>query len=171
MLVLDFETSTDPTQRLNFGSYWWVYPDSLETIDEGAVYGDDLPKRDPEGYKCLIEHVAALRISPFTGEPAELAIRSRREFVNKVFWKAAHKAQAYIVGFNLAFDLSRLATDCGIARGGFYTGGFSLRIWDYKNKKGQYVDHLYRPRICFKYNSGRPFIWEIHRRPRTQVRL
>jgi hypothetical protein len=158
-LFFDLETSTDPAQKLNFGSYWWGYPDTLETIDEGVIYGDDLPERYPDGYKCLVAHVSTRERSVITGKPAELAIRSRREFVDKVFWQAAHQSQAEIVGFNLPFDLSRLATGWGIARGGLYGGGFSFRIWDYKNKAGKCVDHLYRPRLCIKHlDSRRAFV-------------
>ena len=116
VLVFDLETSTDPAQKLNFGSYWWGYPDTLETIDEGVIYGDDLPERYPDGYKCLVEHVSTRNSSVITGNPAELATRSRREFVDKVFWQAAHKSQAEIVGFNLRLRDDSTAIRQGINR-------------------------------------------------------
>ena len=53
------------------------------------------------------------------------------------------------MGFNLPFDLSRLAVDCGAARGRF-RGGFSLVLWRYR-KKGRCLPNLFRPRIRIRH--------------------
>ena len=98
ILVLDTETTVDPTQRLNFGSYWWGNPETLETVIEGLFYGDDLPKRDPKKFECLKEYTAAPTHSVITGrEIGEMKLGSRREFVDKVFFPAAYKSRALIV--------------------------------------------------------------------------
>ena len=55
-----------------------------------------------------------------------LRLMSRREFAER-FDKAARKGRATVAGFNLPFDLSRLAVSCGEARGGRFAGGFSAR--------------------------------------------
>ena len=75
-----------------------------------------------------------------------LHLYSRREFVVKryeprlkrnvtgPFWRAAYKAQALVVGFNLPFDLSRLAVEVKDARRS-YGGGFSFTLWDFPDKE------------------------------------
>jgi hypothetical protein len=164
IIVFDTETTIDQTQRLNFGSYWWGIPETLETIDEGLFYGDDLRKRYPDGFTCLEQFVNRSTVSTITGKAVELKFRSRFDFVKNVFFQAAYKSRALVVGFNLPFDISRLAVNSGIARGRFYGGGFSFRLWDYKDEKGKWKEHLYRPRICVKHlDSKRSFI--AFRRP------
>ena len=50
-----------------------------------------------------------------------------------------------VVGFNLPFDLSRIAIESGEARNNF-RGGFSLALWDYQEKTtGESVENPYRP--------------------------
>lgn len=159
ILLFDTETTTDPTQRLNFLSYWWGDPKTLETIDEGLVYADDLPSRYTDGFNCLKEYALSRDTSPITSKHATPQFRSRREFVNEVFFQAAYKSRALVVGFNLPFDISRIAVNFGFARGQFFRGGFSFTIWDYEYKPGKFKEHLYRPRICVKHlDSKRSFI-------------
>jgi hypothetical protein len=155
ILVFDTETEIGPAQRLNFGSYWWGYPDTLKTIDEGFLYADDLSARYPEGLECLKQYAAGRKHSFITGNTATLQFRSRREFVEKMFYPAAYKTRALVVGFNLPFDISRLAVDSGLARGGSLSGGFSFTLSDYKAANGQFKEHLYRPRICVKFLDRR----------------
>jgi hypothetical protein len=54
-----------------------------------------------------------------------------------------------LVGFNLPFDLSRIAGDVAPARGRF-AGGFSLGLWFYTDKSGRKRRHQNRPRIGIK---------------------
>ena len=54
---------------------------------------------------------------------------SRREFVDRVFWPIAYKARAQVVGFNLPFDLSRLATAHTYGKRSM-KGGFSFTFAD-----------------------------------------
>ncbi|MDP9370917.1 MAG: DNA polymerase [Chloroflexota bacterium] len=137
VLVIDTETTADKTQRLTFGS-WRMYDDG-QLVDEGLFYGDDLPADDRT---VLIEYIRA--------HAAEgLRLLSRREFLREVFWKLAYKARALIVGFNLPFDLSRLACDWGEARAAYYTGGFSHILWDYE-RDGVRRESRYRPRLAIK---------------------
>src|SRR5439155_6305161 len=62
--------------------------------------------------------------------------------------------------FNLPFDLSRLAADCGEARGR-YRGGFSFPLWEYRDPRdaGTYRERTRRPRLDIKHlDSRRAFI-------------
>jgi hypothetical protein len=70
------------------------------------------------------------------------------------------KVGALIVGFNLPFDLSRIAIQSSNAEGR-YRGGFSLTIWDHEDKATgkRRPSGLYRPRIRIKHlDKKRSFI-------------
>src|SRR5216684_7327012 len=54
----------------------------------------------------------------------------RNDGFQKKFYKAVYKGRALLVGFNLPFDLSRLAFAARPARKRF-AGGFSLALWSY----------------------------------------
>jgi len=71
------------------------------------------------------------------------------EFLNELY-RAGYKGRSLIVGFNLPFDLSRLAFDVAPARGK-YAGGFSLGMWSYVDKHGRRKRNAFRPRIAIKH--------------------
>ena len=145
MLVFDTETRTDTAQALTFGSY--RYYEHGACLEEGLFYADDLPRADRatlEAYATA--HTAAT--DRRRGVP-KLHLLSRREFLEKLY-TAGFDARSLIVGFNLPFDLSRLAFSFGNARGRF-AGGFSLALWDYVDKDGQRRINKHRPRIAIKH--------------------
>ena len=131
LVVLDTETTIDPTQAFTFGSYRFydVHLDEgadgqrvrLSCAEEGLIYADDLSDRDPDGYAVLKRYAAA---QPAAVDPLApdanwvLRLLSRSDFVERLFWQAGYKLRATLVGFNLPFDLSRLAVGWGIARTG-----------------------------------------------------
>jgi len=162
VLVLDTETTTDAAQRLTFGCYrfcQWTDAAALRCVAEGLFYDDELPSRDPNGFALLERYARERRADVLPGSPAGLKLLSRRQFVDDVFWPAAYKGRALVVGFNLPFDLSRLAVDVGEARGR-YRGGFSFVLWDYRDPKtGAYRENKFRPRLCIKHvDSKRAFV-------------
>src|SRR5450631_3259228 len=55
-----------------------------------------------------------------------------------------------VVGFNLPFDLSRIASSAGAARRRYH-GGFSFVLWEYTDKNGSVRENCYRPRIAIKH--------------------
>ena len=129
-------------------------------LEEGIFYADELPQRYPEGFAVLqqyvADHEADLDVPRYrkTASPL-LAARVHREAlrpaakpqVTGAFWRAAYKAQALVVGFNLPFDLSRLAIEVSDARRS-YGGGFSFALWDYQDKKdGMLRADSNRPRL------------------------
>jgi len=63
---------------------------------------------------------------------------------------AAYKGRCLVVGFNLPFDLSRIAYDFTKARGRF-AGGFSLGLWSYLDKTDWEHPNRYRPRVGIKH--------------------
>jgi hypothetical protein len=142
VLVFDTETTVDATQRLTFGVYRVI--ERGATIDEGCVHGDDLT----EASLAILREYARTHHAA-TGSDEPLRVLSRRDFLNNVFWPVAYKQRGLVVGFNLPFDLSRLAVGWGTARGALYGGGFSLPLWEYQ-KNGVWHENTYRPRITVK---------------------
>src|SRR5438445_5715370 len=121
----------------------------MSCVEEGIFYADELPKRDPQGFKILRDYAATHRADVAPGFPTSLKLHARREFVEKVLYKVAYRLRAAVVGLNLPFDLSRLACGSGNARGRF-EGGFSLAPWEYEDKPGLWSENRYRPRIAIK---------------------
>ena len=161
LLVLDTETTTDPSQRLVFGVYRLgevrddprTGEERLTVFEEGFVYGDDLPARDPAGFAILETYVGAHRAETAPGESTALRFLSRTAFVNEVLYPAAFEGQAIVVGFNLPFDLSRLAVEASPARhrGRWWPmgGGWSFVLW--RGLDGR--PHRYRPRLVIKHGD------------------
>ena len=138
MLVFDTETRTDATQRLAFGSYRFFVNNELH--EEALFYTDDLPLKDR---KTLKKYVAAQN-----RRGTRLLLLTRREFLKKLY-KAVYKGRALLVGFNLPFDLSRIAFTARSARGRF-AGGFSLALWSYIKNSFEKPDP-HRPGVGVKH--------------------
>ena len=154
-LVLDTETTTDATQTLLFGDACLIALNSKKhargtCLREVIFYADDLAERDPNGLEVLREYA---RINPADIDTKRrhkrIDFMSRREFVEGEFYKLAYKAQCLVVGFNLFFDLPRLAVAASDARRS-YGGGFSLTLWDYEDAGGTRSEDSYRPRLLMK---------------------
>jgi hypothetical protein len=149
-LVFDTETTVDATQRLNIGC-WRYYidrPDALPgtvCVEEGLFFDDDLPERDPVGYGVLRAYVESTAANVFPGHSTRLRLLSRTEFVEQVLYRYGYRNRATVVGFNLPFDLSRLALSTSPSRGRF-AGGNSLRLWE---------EERFRPRIAYKAIDSR----------------
>jgi hypothetical protein len=147
VLVFDTETTTDRSQRLLFGSYR-LYDRQGVLRQEGIIRDDELSP-DQLGVldRYCVEHAAH--------NGGRLRLMSRTEFLETVFWPMAYRAHGVVVGFNLPFDLSRLAHGWRPAR----NGGFSLRMYPEHRANGRRSPHLYRPEISIKaYGPKRQFI-------------
>src|SRR5438128_1523618 len=123
ILVYDCETLIDATQKLTFGAYRLckLVDGRYLCEEEGLFYADDLPAKKREVLKTYIrDEYADIELKSFTPK-INLVLRSRSEFIENVFFKATLD-KAMIVGFNLPFDLARIAEDWGIAD----DGGWSL---------------------------------------------
>jgi hypothetical protein len=152
VLVFDTETTTDAAQRLTFGSYRvlrWLPSGGHTLISEGLFHADDLADWDAPALAELARYAASEGVR----------LISRRDFMDKVFRRVAIDLEGTVVGFNLPFDLSRLAIESGEARNRYH-GGFSFALWDYIDRRtGRHVEHPFRPRICVKsLDSKRAFI-------------
>lgn len=139
-LVFDCETTTDPGQALRFGTYQFR---NGEALDEAGIFFD------PEGVSA--SELATLRAY---AERNGLALRTRDEFVDDVFFGRAYQLRARIIGFNLPFDISRLAIRHGPARGGMF-GGFTFTLSRQKFWPNVRVKHL--SRRCALISIAAPF--------------
>ena len=101
VLVFDTETTPNESQQLRFGTYQLLKKGKLR--EKGLFYGKVTPaeleilKTEAPKHECA--------------EPLSL-----HDFVHKIFLLTAFKVGGLVVGFNLPFDLSRLAMGHEVAR-------------------------------------------------------
>lgn len=165
-LILDTETTVDPTQRLLFGVWrycradWLAKPaPRLTCVQEGVFYPDDLAERDQASTGALASYAKRSRHADVeTTAPdveRQLLAYPLSRFLDEVFWRVAYKLRACVVFFNAPFDLSRLAWRAGETRNrkgtdaDAFAGGFSLALWSYA-QDGEPTESLYRPRVVIK---------------------
>ena len=112
VVVFDTETTFCQAQCLRLGTYQ-VFKGRI-LIKSGFFHGPALSNTEIEFLK---------------GYSSEHGVEclSRAEFMRNVLFHFCLKFRARIVGFNLPFDLSRLAIDWGKAQGDML-GGFSLKL-------------------------------------------
>lgn len=151
LLVFDCETLTDATQALTFGCwrYYRLHPTAgWQCAQEGLFYADELADTNPDGISTL-QRYAATHWSAAQGRRRRLKLLTRAQFVEDVLFTAAWRGRSRVVGFNLPFDLSRLAIDVTDGRGR-NRGGFSFILSAGNAAKG-YAERKHRPRIQIKH--------------------
>jgi hypothetical protein len=186
VLVIDAETTIDETQRLTFGSYRYLREGSggaLACVEEGLFYAPDLRAGD----LATLRAYAASHLADVIGSvERRLHLWSLREFVERVLWRASYQhptrpehdpelAPAAVVGFNLPFDLSRLASSVSEARGpkrkgqrriGGFVGGFGFDLFTYSALDGE-ARNAYRPGVLIKTIDSKRHL--IGYRPPRQI--
>src|SRR5690348_7432034 len=138
-LVWDTETMLDLEQALNFGVWRFceLRGSEYETIQEGVFYADGLAPKDIETILAYTKtHLADELVR---GADPQLTVLSRAEFVERIFWESV-RAGALIVGFNLSFDISRIAVGWTPAR----NGGFSFVLSRLSRNS---LNNVHRPRV------------------------
>jgi len=170
VLIFDTETRIDAAQTLTFGSArlcTWNPDGTLVCRREYLFHADDLDKRDSAGFTTLKQYARD------HGKENRLRLISRRDFTDKVLWPVL-KAKTLIVGFNLPFDLSRLAIGWAEARGR-YSKGFSLILCETVDPRtGKQVEHKFRSRIRIKHIDSKRALMDIANtagRDRIRARL
>ena len=116
-LVFDSETRTDEKQCLTFGPYRIVLADEngmySNVREEGFFYDpDELNSQELDELKNFSKRERAETARDVSDE---IRVRTRKEFLKEVFFPLALNG-AVIVGFNLPFDIARLAADVRKAR-------------------------------------------------------
>jgi hypothetical protein len=150
LLVLDCETTTDMTQALLFGiwRHYRLQGREVVLVEEGLFHANDLHATDPDAWAVLVEF-ARTNAQPTDPPRAGMRLLSRDVFVEKVFFPLAYEGRSRVIGFNLPFDLSRLAIAVGDARDK-NRGGFSLTLAPGNATKG-YTERRHRPRLAIKH--------------------
>ena len=144
MLVFDTETRTDATQSLLFGCFRFIVEG--QCVREALFHARDLSKAE---ITALKKYAANHSANVAQHGRRTLDVLSLDEFLDDLF-RAAYKARCLVVGFNLPFDLSRIGFDVAPSRGEF-SGGFSLGLWSYVDKKRRRKRNAFRPRIGIRH--------------------
>ncbi len=135
VLVFDTETATDASQKLRLGSYQVRKGDKLDEI--GLFYDPETLTKTEQ--KMLKDYA----------EKHNLKFLTVAQFVDDIFYGIGYERRATIVGFNLPFDISRLALDHSPARANKWNkvmrGGFSFKLSE---------NHKF-PRVQIKHVSSR----------------
>ena len=138
VIVFDCETTVDETQQLRFGSYQVRINGLLR--EKGLFYDPDNVDDDE---LSALQHDRA----------ADLNLRTVRSFVEEIFYDIGYRADAVFVGFNLPFDISRLAIghqsakrvrrkDGSVDRS--MVGGFTFKLSNNPDRPNVRVKHLSR---------------------------
>lgn len=140
VFVLDTETTLSIDQSLTVGAYA-VYGisnnDKLIAARLGTLSRDvlDMPHARGLFYNPSTVSEKDIMVMSEYASKNNIPLHTKHEFVTKVFYPWVYTQQALCIGHNLAFDLSRVATNWTEARG-FYKGGFSLRLCECKLSPG-----------------------------------
>ena len=147
--MFDTETRTTPDQRLIF-LVWRLVIEGLVS-EEGIAYADDLNADETLLLeKYVVEHVSVADPAyGRVGERPRICVESLRSFLAKRFYRYGCTNKGTVVGFNLPFDISRLASYWTTARG-WYEGGFSLGLVGSYDNDDEWHDALYDPRVVMR---------------------
>ena len=102
-LIFDTETTIDQYQNLTFGSCLIQKKISTGIKEEWYLFYGNISE---DKIQILLEY----------GKKHNIDVLPVREFIDKAFYPYAYKMRCEVIGFNLPFDLSRLAIGHGIAR-------------------------------------------------------
>jgi transcriptional regulator with XRE-family HTH domain len=126
-LIFDTETTTDAAQQLRFGAY---QVRKSGVLWEAGLFYDPL---------SLGESEQAVLFAYAEGH--DLKVRVVDGFVKEVFFPYVYELRGQCVGFNLPFDLSRIAIGHSSARVKM-RGGFSLQLSPDRRRPRVQVKHL-----------------------------
>lgn len=126
-LIFDCETTIDAAQALRFGVF--QVRKHGELISEGVFYD---PETMPRDEVKLLQRFA---------ETHDLQFGDVATFREKVFLRIGYHGGASIIGFNLPFDIARIAVRATAARGNM-RGGFSFELDEDPTVPNARVKHL-----------------------------
>lgn len=152
-LVFDTETTIDTRQTLNFGTYrlCQLRPDGYECIEEGLFHSDTASAAELTVLRKYIKDPKNPAGNESFPPQMELRLLSRSDFVEYVFWKTVRKG-GLVVGFNLPFDISRIAIQAGPGD----EGGWSFVLSEGKlSVPGKLDVDPNRPRVTVRSLNGK----------------
>ena len=127
-LIFDTETTTDAAQTMKFGVY---------QVRKGQELWE-------AGFFLNLELLTDREASTIRAFAAKNNYRCMAvaEFVENVLFRIGYELRASIVGFNLPFDISRLAIHHGAARGRTMKGGFSFQLSPDRRRPNVQIKHI-----------------------------
>lgn len=135
VLIFDTETTTDAAQKLRFGTY--QVRKEHELIESGIFYNPETLRQSEIG--TLKDYCDRHDLKQLTA----------KEFIDGIFYRIGYAYRGTIVGFNLPFDISRLAIDHAPARSSRFNkimrGGFTFKL----------SENPQNPRVQIKHISSR----------------
>lgn len=138
VLIFDTETRTDPSQALRVSFYQLRHNGQLR--EEGAFY-------DPGG----LNESETSDLEAYC-KAKGLRLRKLAAFNEHVFVEYGYGLNATIAGFNLPFDISRIAIHHGPARGSM-RGGFSFQLCPSRHQPRVQVKHLSRRASLIQFSA------------------
>jgi hypothetical protein len=143
-LVFDTETTSDASQALRIGTY--QVRKAGELYKAGVFF-------DPDGVTdaelCNLQRYC---------EAHGLSLLTHDEFADDIFYKIGWQHRATIIGFNLPFDISRIAISHDTARSSEYQdmrGGFTFKISRQKIYPNLRVKHISRAYAFIRFAAAR----------------
>ena len=124
-LTFDNETTTDPAQSLRVG-FAQIHK-AGELVSELVFFDENLSDAD---ISVILDYADTKNLQAITIE----AFR-------KKFIEIGYRMNGAVIGFNLPFDISRIALSHGAAKGTMQ-GGFSFRLSPWKSEPRVRVKHL-----------------------------
>lgn len=130
--MFDTETTADAAQQLRFGAF--QVRDGDDLFRQGVFY-------DRDGLSA--DEIETLEAYVFG---TNLELMSVDDFIEEIFFHECAFLDGTCVGFNLPFDLSRLAINHGTAKGGkrstIFQHGFSLQLSANPKRSRVKIKHL-----------------------------
>ncbi len=138
ILVLDTETTTDRYQNLKFGSFKIYHHNVL--VHDGIFYNAG--------------SISAKEITVITNYCTEhrITLYLLKDFIQQIFLPEIYSLGTLCIGFNLPFDLSRLAIDYGYARARM-KGGFSFKLTNSKGDPRLLIRHIDGTKAFIRFGS------------------
>jgi hypothetical protein len=139
ILVFDTETRSDEKQSLTFGSFVIMHGDLVERL--GIFYNPvEVTKGELEVLQDYCNHDPTIKLYDLG------------TFIERVFYPTVYRDQVPCIGFNLPFDISRLAIDYGHARG-WMKGGFTFRLSEERKHPAIRVKHISSAESCIEFHT------------------
>lgn len=127
-VIFDTETTTDHRQNVRIGTY--QIRKRYHLTEKGIFYE---PGRLAPDEMALLTSYAKVN---------GLALRTCEDFVRNVLYAVGYDHGGQIIGFNLPFDLSRLALRVSTSHGKDMRGGFTLELLPEKWRPNILIKHL-----------------------------
>ena len=127
-IVFDCETTNDETQNLRIGAYQ-VYH-HLELWQQGLIVNGEILSDDD------------LKVIKTYASEHDLFVKQTFEFIEEILFGIGYDLRAAIVGFNLPFDIARLAIRQNSARGKSFRGGFTFQLSSNRYRSYIQIKHL-----------------------------